>query len=118
MAGKQGRFTRGEMTAAEREQRSRLAQLIHEAGVVRGTLLIRKRLCGKPTCRCARGERHTSLALQVSTNGMSKQVHVPKDLEEEVRCWVKQYQEVRERLEKISDLHLRKIQSYKKKRRR
>jgi hypothetical protein len=106
------------MTAAEREQRSRLAQLIHQAGLVRGTLLVRKRLCGKPGCRCASGDRHVSLALQVTKDGKSQQVHVPKDLEEEVTRWVAQYQEARAHLETLSDLHVRKIQGHMKKRRR
>ena len=66
MADRAGDIPRAKMSAAERRFRSRLAQLLSQRGVIRGTLLLRRRKCGKANCRCARGEGHESLFLAIS----------------------------------------------------
>ncbi len=90
------------MTAAERHARSQLAQMVSQRGVIRGTLLVRKRRCGKANCRCARGEGHESLFLVISENGRTRQFFVPKDWESRVRQWVADYHRVRNLLEDVS----------------
>ena len=100
---------RSKMTAAERRVRSRLAQLLSQRGVIRGTLLVRKRKCGKANCRCARGEGHESLFLVISENGRTRQFFVPKDWESRVRLWVADYHRVRNLLEDVSRVYLDKL---------
>ena len=56
-------MNRTEFPAVERARRSRVAQLSHQTRLMRGTLTIRSRRCGKPGCHCARGEPHVSLYL-------------------------------------------------------
>ncbi len=97
------------MTATERQGRSRITQLIQEAGLIRGTLLLRERTCGKPTCHCATGQRHVSLHLQVSREGKPQQVIVPRSMEEQVRQWVANYRTLHENIEAVSDAHWDKI---------
>jgi uncharacterized protein DUF6788 len=104
-----GRIPRAKMASSEREFRSRLAQLVHDSGILRGTLAVRSRTCGKPTCRCAKGEKHVSLYLVVSEGGKYRQVFVPKDLEEVVRLWVENHQKARDLLEEISRMHYERI---------
>ena len=57
------------MKVAERQARSALARLVTQRGVLRGNLSQRRRACGKPTCKCARGELHQSLYLVFSEGG-------------------------------------------------
>lgn len=106
------------MSATERQGRSRVTQLIQQAGLIRGTLLLRERTCGKPSCHCAKGERHVSLHLQVSRGGKPKQVIVPRAMQEQVREWVANYQALWENVEAISDAHWAKIAADKATRRR
>lgn len=40
--------------------------------VLRGTLLILRRKCGKPTCWCARGGQHETPALAYKVAGVAK----------------------------------------------
>ena len=47
---------RTELSDRERRRRSRLAQIVHAARFLRGTLSVRSVRCGKPDCRCAHGE--------------------------------------------------------------
>lgn len=102
---------RGSLPAAERETRSRLLQLLSSGqGMIRGTLSIRERSCGKANCKCARGEKHASLYIVVSVDGKYKQTCVPKSLEADVRAWVAQYQHAQELIEEISQAYWSKLQ--------
>jgi hypothetical protein len=103
------KIPRGKMGPRERESRARLAQLIHDCGLIRGSLSVRERTCGKPNCRCARGEKHVSLYLVVSEAGKYRQVFVPKDLEDVVRLWVENHQKVRDLIEEISRVHYERV---------
>jgi hypothetical protein len=97
------------MSVTERRARSQLAQLLSRRGVIRGTLLVRRRKCGKANCRCARGEGHESLFLVISQNGRTRQLFVPKDWESRVRLWVEDYHRARGLLEEISRLYWDKV---------
>jgi len=109
MADKERGIPRAKMSVTERRARSQLAQLLSQRGVIRGTLLVRKRKCGKPNCRCARGDGHESLFLVISENGRTRQLFVPKDWESRVRLWVEDYHRARELLEDVSRIHWDKV---------
>ena len=98
------------MSTRERNRRSKLAQLVHEAGLLRGTLAVRERASGKANCKCAQGEKHASLYLVASYEGRVRQLFIPKDWEPQVRRWVEQYQEARKLLEEVSLLYWDKVQ--------
>lgn len=95
---------RSNLPAAERHMRSRVVQVLSSGtGMIRGTLTVRERACGKSNCRCkTRGEKHASLYLVVRTDGKSKQLCVPRAMEADVRNWVEQYHRAQELLEEIS----------------
>jgi len=97
------------MSGQERGFRSKLAQLIDQRGVLRGTLLSRKRVCGKVSCRCTKGHLHESLYLVISEGGRTRQLYVPKDWEATVRQWVQGYRAAQELMEEISRLHWDKV---------
>jgi hypothetical protein len=97
------------MSGQERGFRSRLAQLVHQGGLLRGTLLSRERVCGKASCRCAKGHLHESLYLVISEGGRTRQLYVPKDWEATVRQWVQGYHQAKELMEEISRVHWDKI---------
>ena len=113
MADKSGGIPRAKMSAAERRVRSQLAQLLSQRGVIRGTLLVRRRRCGKVNCRCARGDGHESLFLVISENGRTRQLFVPKDWESRVRLWVEDYHRARVLLEEVSRVYWDKVRERK-----
>ncbi len=100
---------RSKMSKKEREWRSRLAQWVSTREMLRGTLSVRQQRCGKPRCRCRRGQKHVSLCLVQSKNGRIEQMHVPREWEDRVRQWVKQYKDARVLLEKLSDLQMERL---------
>jgi len=66
---------------------------------------VRQRVCGKPNCKCRRGEKHVCLVLTRSKDGKIEQLYIPKEKEELVRSWVRNYRDVQQLLEKISCLY-------------
>ena len=62
-------------------------ELQHLARVmVFGTLAERGRVCGKPTCRCARGEKHPAVQLaHWAGDGKTRSQHVPYAIVDTVR---------------------------------
>ena|SRR5215470_8702923 len=98
------------LTAAERGLREQLKQLIHSAGLMRATITVRERVCGKDNCKCAAGDKHSSLYVVSRQGGETRQLFVPKHLERKARQWVKSYMEIQEILEQISDQCWRRLE--------
>jgi hypothetical protein len=90
------------MSLAERSTRSELARLVSREQLIRGNLALLKHTCGKAGCRCQRGEKHESFYLAQSYKGKKRMVYIPKELEKEIRQWVKQYRKSRTLIEKLS----------------
>lgn len=97
------------MTARERALRSVLNRLLSGQGVLHGTLLSRRRVCGKSNCRCAQGQLHQSLYLVVTEAGKSRQLYVPAAWAAAVRQWLENYQRARRLMDELSALHWDKI---------
>jgi hypothetical protein len=70
---------------------------------LRGTLSVRWRACGKPNCRCARGQRHATLYLVQSRHGQLRQLSIPRRWENRVREAVSNYHEIQRLLEEFSE---------------
>ncbi len=94
---------RSQISSEERSWRSQLARLVSQQPFLRARLQVRQRVCGKPNCHCVEGEKHSSLYLIRSREGVAQQLFVPREQEEEVRLWVANYQQVLRMLERISD---------------
>ena len=102
------------MSPREREVRSELKQLLLSLGLVRGTLSVRHRTCGKTSCHCMQGgAKHPALYLVASEKGKVRQLFIPSELEPKARQWVDAYQRLRALLEELSELHWQKLRQRK-----
>ena len=93
---------------ALRQRRQGLAkQLPPVTDVLRGSLVQRYVTCGNPACKCAKGERHGPLWYLTVTLGPGKTAGgiVANEKVEQVRGWVNNYHQVKEHLEKISEIN-------------
>ena len=113
MSDKDRLVSRTGMSAPERRARSRLVQLLSQRGIARGSLLVRRRVCGKASCKCGRGELHESLYLVITEKGRTRQLYVPKDFEPLVRRWVEDYHQARKLMEEISRIYWDKVRERK-----
>jgi hypothetical protein len=95
-------------TLALRNRREGLTKLLPPLGeILRGSLMERYLTCGKPNCKCVRGERHGPVWYLSVTLDQSHRtgITVPLDQVEQVRRWIENYHQVKDRLEKISDIN-------------
>jgi hypothetical protein len=95
--------------APERNARSRLAQLITQQPFLRGSLVEQARSCGKPTCRCQRGQPHRSLYLAVRHNDRRVLLYVPRALEATVREWIANGRRLAQQLHDLNQLQLEQL---------
>jgi hypothetical protein len=95
-------------TLALRNRREGLAKVLPPLGeVLRGSLMERYLTCGNPDCKCARGERHGPvwyLSVTLDQSHRTGSTVRPEQVEQ-VRRWIENYHQVKERLEKISDIN-------------
>jgi hypothetical protein len=93
---------------ALRNRREGLTKILPPLGeILRGSLMERYLTCGHPDCKCARGERHGPVWYLSVTLDQSHRIGstVPPEQVEQVRRWIENYHQVKERLEKISDIN-------------
>ena len=100
---------RSKMTPQERQFRSQLTQLVNQRGLIRGSLSVRRRVCGKEGCKCTRGQLHESLYLVRSEEGRTRQLYVPRVFEARVRQWVENHRRARRLMEEISRRYWKKV---------
>lgn len=93
----------------ERDARSRLAQLITQKPFLRGSLVEQNRSCGKPTCRCQRGQLHRSLYLAVRHNDRRVLLYVPRALEATVREWIANGRRLAKQLHDLNQVQLEQL---------
>ena len=68
--------------------------------VVRGTVLVHRRRCGKPNCRCASGEElHQSTVLSYKEGGKTKHLMLPAAEVESARKATQRFRAARARVE-------------------
>ncbi len=68
--------------------------------MVRGSVVVHRRRCGKPTCRCAGGEAlHESTVLSYSEQGRTRFVMLPAAQVAAVRAAVERYRAAAAKLE-------------------
>jgi hypothetical protein len=68
-----------------------LRALQRDAPMVPGSLYLLRRKCGKPTCRCGRGQLHATWVLTRSEAGQSRLYSVPTDQRGRLRPLAREY---------------------------
>ena len=106
---------RSAQSPSERSRRSRLRTLLQQGPILRGNLTVLRNTCGRPNCRCARGERHQSLYVSQSYRGRRRARCVPRSLHCSVRQWVNRYQQIQQLLEQLSEMAWTQLESHSRK---
>lgn len=101
---------RAHLPAKERQLRSRMIQLLGSGGLVRGNLVTMRNTCGKPNCRCQKGQKHQSLYLAQSRRGKHHMRYVPRSWHLRIQAWVGRYQEIQKILESLSEQYWQKLE--------
>jgi len=73
--------------------------------IMKGSIVIVKRYCGKPNCRCRKGHKHRSMYVSQTIGGKSRLVYIPKRSEENVRRLIANHRGLKAALQKISSVN-------------
>jgi hypothetical protein len=73
--------------------------------LVKGTVYEQRRKCGKPTCRCANGEPHSSMVLSRSEEGHTKLTVVPSGHLKDLQLLTERYQRFRRARARLGQIY-------------
>lgn len=82
--------------------------------VVHGSLVETQRTCGKPGCRCARGQLHTAFYLSRRVEGKTRLEHVSRAQVPLVRQWRKEHQRLLALVEALTTALLQELRERRK----
>lgn len=97
----------------ERQAISRLRQMLNEPGFLHASLILHRRRCGKPYCRCSRSKRHyhQSWLIGQTLKGRTRMQHLRPELLERVQVWIERYKEADALLEQISRTYWQRLKT-------
>ena len=97
--------------AQRRPLRQRLLAIFRRLPLLAGSLVKQYVICGKPGCRCQRGQKHGPLFyLYWKEQGRSRSLYVPRDKVVEIRRQIQNYRRVQKELAKRGRQQLREWQ--------
>lgn len=77
--------------------------------MVHGSLVEMERTCGKPQCRCAKGEKHKAFYLSRRLEGKTRLEHVSRVRVKTVRKWKRNYERLQELVEELTTALLQEL---------
>lgn len=78
-----------------REVAARLKKLAAFGPMVDGSLVVVRRRCGNPRCRCTQGEKHPAHYLMRKVGGKTHSLYIPVDLVKDVRAWNQEFRRLK-----------------------
>jgi hypothetical protein len=78
--------------------------------VIKGSVYELKTKCGKPGCKCAKGQLHHRMVVSASEKGKTKLRAIPHGFLVEVQIKVRRYQELRRVRVRLIEVHKKMLQ--------
>ncbi len=91
-----------------------LAKIKALGPMIRGSIVEAKRTCGKKTCKCAQGKRHTAFYLSRRLEGKTRLDHISHVHVQTVRQYRKNYDRLMRLVEQLSTALIRELKEGKK----
>ena len=96
---------RQSLAALANEIRQIVEPFFSDKPVIKGSVYELKTKCGKPGCKCAKGELHPRMVLSASEKGKTKLRAIPRGFLVEVKTKVRCYQELRGARARLVEVH-------------
>jgi hypothetical protein len=74
---------------------------------IKGSLVIMSRFCGKPNCRCKKGQKHKSVYLSQSHKSRTRMIYIPQAIVEKIAMYIKNYLKAKKILNTVSDINIK-----------
>ncbi|MEA2631750.1 MAG: hypothetical protein QOE66_1969 [Chloroflexota bacterium] len=98
--------SRIQRTPQERQARSRAVQLLADKPLLRGSLVLQYRSCGKSYCRCQTGQKHPALYLHTRSGDQRVRLYIPPALHEAVRAAIETGRRIDDAIAQVSQHNL------------
>jgi hypothetical protein len=98
--------SRSHRSPRERDARSRAVQLLAEKPLLRGSLVLQYRSCGKSYCRCQTGQKHPALYLHTRSGDQRVRIYIPPALHEAVRAAIETGRRIDDAIDQVSQHNL------------
>lgn len=92
------------------EAKGLVEPLFSDRPMIKGTVYELRRRCGKPGCKCARGELHTRMVVSASEGGKTRLQVIPHGFLVEVQAKVRRYQEFRRIRARLGEIYRKMLQ--------
>jgi hypothetical protein len=93
------------------EVRELINPFFSDKPVIKGSVYELKTKCGKPGCKCAKGELHHRMVVSASEKGKTKLRAIPHGFLVEVQTKVRRYQELRRVRVRLIEVHKKMLQT-------
>ncbi|MEA2631643.1 MAG: hypothetical protein QOE66_1862 [Chloroflexota bacterium] len=98
--------SRSHRSPKERHARSRAVQLLADKPLLRGSLVLQYRSCGKSYCRCQTGQKHPALYLHTRSGDQRVRIYIPPALHEDVRAAIATGRQIDDWVDHVSEHNL------------
>jgi hypothetical protein len=98
--------SRSHRSPKERDARSRAVQLLADKPLLRGSLVLQYRSCGKSYCRCQTGQKHPALYLHTRSGDQRVRIYIPPALHEDVRAAIATGRQIDDWVDHVSEHNL------------
>ena len=97
----------------ERNIRSRIHSILRNSDILRASILTLQTRCGKPTCRCAKGQKHRATVIEQSRKGKTRMRTIRPGQRREIEQWIQNWREIKALLEELSEIQWKKLEDKK-----
>ena len=81
------------------------AQLVNLGHILKGSVVKLATTCGKPNCRCKRGQKHVNLYLSTCIGGKTRIVYLSPTRKKDATEWVTNYHKAHEIMNELAILN-------------
>ena len=99
-------------TLIRRLCQARVKKLKATGPVLAASLVIIRKQCGRPGCRCQRGEKHPGHYITYKEKGKTPTVYVPLDLIKEAKGWIEEHRRLKRLTREISQLSIAQMRTH------
>ncbi len=78
---------------------------LSDGAVIKGSVYELRRKCGKPRCKCVKGELHSRMVVSASEKGRTRMHVIARGKLVEVKIKVRRYQELRQLRARVVKIH-------------
>jgi hypothetical protein len=101
---------RQSLAGLSNEIRRIVEPIFSDKPVIKGSVYELKTKCGKPGCKCAKGQLHHRMVLSASEKGKTKLRAIPNGLLVDVQTKVRRYQQLRRVRVQLIEVHKKMLQ--------